>query len=366
MEAVGQRVAAARSAGGLTQAQVADRAGLERSALAKIERGQRQLSAVELARLAGVLSRSLDWFVRQSPPAVVSRRGESTKTGAQAQVDALIDQAARDVELLQELGLLRPAERPDRRLPPSLDAAADEARRVREQLAAGDEPLPDLLSVAEVLGLYGFSLAVDADAFDGAYVTLDGAGVALVNGLHPSGRRRFTLAHELGHHLFADAYATDWVLWESGAEPERLINAFAVHLLLPASAVHRRWRELDGRRDARSAAITLGVEYRSSWSSLCLHLRNCGVVDQKERGRLLAAPPRRAEYLELSRFPVEELQPPAVAPGFAKAVLAGYRSTRLGTTRTVELLRGTVTAEDLPDLRSLPMSSLYEEFGSSL
>jgi transcriptional regulator with XRE-family HTH domain len=366
LEAVGQRVAAARAAQGLTQTQVAERAGLERSALAKIERGQRQLSAVELARLAGALSRPLDWFVRESPPAVVSRRGEATGAGAQAQIDLLIDQAARDVELLLELGLLRTSEWPRRRLPPSLSSAAEEARRVREQLDVGDEPLDDLLAVAERLGLHGFSHIVDADGFDGAYVALEGAGVAVVNGVHPSGRRRFTLAHELGHHLFADAYATDWAVWDGAAESERVLNAFAANLLLPRGIVRNRWERLGDEDDIRSAAIALGIEYRLSWSALCAQLRNCGVIDQGQLSRLLATPPRRAEYLELGRFPVQELEPPAVSPAYAKAVLKGYRSARLGGFRTVELLRGTVTLEDLPDLRLLPIESLYSEFGSPL
>ncbi|MCY4632852.1 MAG: helix-turn-helix transcriptional regulator, partial [bacterium] len=49
---LGVRIAAARRDFGLTQEECAERAGLGRSALAKIETGARGVGATELARLA--------------------------------------------------------------------------------------------------------------------------------------------------------------------------------------------------------------------------------------------------------------------------------------------------------------------------
>lgn len=59
---------------------------------------------------------------------------------------------------------------------------------------------------------------------DGAYVAVDKWGVALINGSVDPGRRRFNLAHELGHHLFADAYAPgdDLASERDGAVDQRL------------------------------------------------------------------------------------------------------------------------------------------------
>ena len=60
------------------------------------------------------------------------------------------------------------------------------------------------------------------------YVALDDEfGVALINGAQPPARRRCTLAH----HVFQDEYTID-IAATGRAETERIIDAFATHLLL--------------------------------------------------------------------------------------------------------------------------------------
>jgi transcriptional regulator with XRE-family HTH domain len=102
---LGQRVADARIEAGLTQADLATAVGLDRTAVAKVEAGARKVSAVELARLAEVLGRPLEWFVTELPDAVVSRRGAP---GAQhsLRLDRAVEKVASDVEFLVELGIL--------------------------------------------------------------------------------------------------------------------------------------------------------------------------------------------------------------------------------------------------------------------
>ncbi len=365
---VGQRVAAARAAAGLTQEHAAARAGLERTALAKVERGQRQLSAIELSRLASALDRPLDWFVLESAPAVVSRRADlPLDTPSARSLDDLLEDVTRDVELLEELALLDdPGERASRPRPRSFQQAEDAANQVRQLLQVDRGPLGDLQQLTQRLGLLAFVLDVEPAEADGAYVALEDWGVALINGRRPSGRRRFTLVHELGHHLFADAYATDWSVGEETTEPERLINAFAAYLLLPRADAIRRWQELNGPQYPRTAAIRLALEYRMSWSALCSQLRNCGLVDQQLRDLLVGQPPHRSDYLELGIGPTEDLSAPSVPSKFAHAVLNGYRTYGLGETRTIELLRGTLGKDELPDRSPLPQDTLLEEVGPSL
>src|SRR5687768_7410208 len=66
-EELGSRVAEARVAAGLTQEELAGAVNLGRTALAKIETGNRQLDSLELARIAEAVGRPLEWFVRQTP-----------------------------------------------------------------------------------------------------------------------------------------------------------------------------------------------------------------------------------------------------------------------------------------------------------
>ncbi|MCB1293333.1 MAG: helix-turn-helix transcriptional regulator, partial [Gordonia sp.] len=71
---LGERVARARVDLDLTQEHLANRVGIERTALGRIEKGERKVSAVELVELAAALGVPLAWFVRDPLPAVVSRR----------------------------------------------------------------------------------------------------------------------------------------------------------------------------------------------------------------------------------------------------------------------------------------------------
>jgi Zn-dependent peptidase ImmA (M78 family) len=58
--------------------------------------------------------------------------------------------------------------------------------------------------IVERLGLLAFSFDLGPSVIDGGYIRSGEIGVALVNGTADPGRRRFNLAHELGHHLVAD------------------------------------------------------------------------------------------------------------------------------------------------------------------
>ena len=357
---IGQRVADARIESELTQADLATAVGLDRTAVAKIEAGARKISAVELARIAGVLGRPLEWFVAELPEAVVSRR---SAPGAQhsLRLDRAVEKVASDVEFLVELGILSPVATDVRLAPPRDMLAAERAAdRVRAGLDLPSGSLLEIVEAAERLGVLSFALSLGEDGGDGAYVSIGDFGVAVVNGDTEPGRRRFTLAHEIGHHVFADEYATDLSIAELGSETERRINAFAIHLLLPRASVTARWRRGDG--GFREKAIRLGVEYRVSWSALCHQLRDFGLVDETEHRELMASPPTRADYLELGMGFVEELYPPTVPTGYARAVLGGYRSGKLGANRTIDLLWGSIAAEDLPELAPLPREAFQRDF----
>jgi Zn-dependent peptidase ImmA (M78 family)/transcriptional regulator with XRE-family HTH domain len=358
---LGQRIADARIEAELTQADLAAAIDVDRTAVAKIEAGSRGVSALELARIAAALGRPLDWFLVEGPPAVVSRRTDAATGQRSVPLDRAVEKVASDVEFLMEQGIFSPAATELRLEPPrDLPEAERAAGRVRAALQADGGPLLGLGEAAERLGVLCFALALGDRGGDGAYVSIGDAGVAVINGNTEAGRRRFTLAHEIGHHVFADEYATDLSVAEVGSEMERRINGFAVHLLLPRGSLTERWRMLSG--EPREKAVRLGVEYRVSWSALCSQLKNLGLASEAEHQVLLARPPTRADYLELGMGFVEELHPPSVPRSYARAVLAGYRAGKLGANRTIDLLWGSITKEDLPELAALPIEAYQREF----
>ncbi len=313
-----------------------------------------------LARETGL---PIDWFVAESSPTVTSHRAGSLS--ASTIVNVRVDVLVRDVTQLIEMHLLRTdAKRPDLRVPRDVAGAEAAARAVRTHLEADAEHPIDLAAAAERLGVFAYSLALPQSDVDGGYVALDDQlGVALINGDQPSARRRYTLAHEIGHHVFQDEYAVD-VAATGRSETERTIDAFAIHLLLPRATLADRWRELDGDDEPRTAALIIGAEYRVSWTALCAQLINLGVVERFRGEIMRETTPVGGEYAELGLDIVEELDAPYVPRGVARAAISGYRSHRLGLGRTLELLHGTLGEADLPDRHVVPLDALAGELRS--
>jgi Zn-dependent peptidase ImmA (M78 family)/transcriptional regulator with XRE-family HTH domain len=360
---LGRRITDARTEAGMTQADLAARIGLERTALVRVESGERKVSATELVAIASALDRPVDWFFAEPPAAVVSRRRDPAVGGFSRTLDRALENAARDVAFLEDRQLLRTSERVVRKAPVSFEDAEDFARSVRVEAGQPDGPLLDLQSISESLGLLGFSLALGPDAGDAAYVEVGNFGVAVVNGTTDPGRRRFSLAHELGHHLTGDAYEPSPRLGAS--DTERMFNAFAAHLLMPRSSVLSIWDEF-AARSRRLAAIAVAVRFSVSWTAACNQLKNLDLIDFRERERLLEDDLRRGELFEFGERFAVELEPPSVPPAYARAMVGAYRKGQLTAARTVELLHYSVGEADLPEPDAVSLDELRREFETGL
>ncbi len=361
MQELGARLAETRKLVGMSQADLAAQVGLDRTAITKIEAGTRNIDSLELSRIARALRRPVDWFLSLPPQQVVSRRQALDVSGDRPH-DVELELLARDVEQLVELRMLklpklaRPAG--------NVETVADAERAAswaRSRLGVSEAPLGSLLTAADELGVVCASLDLNDDKVDGSYVALETGGVALINGGMPSGRRRFTLAHEIGHHVLADAYSAEWVVPKDEGGRERLVNAFAIHFLMPRDWTCRRWNELDGKGDPRRAAIFLGAEGGVSWSALCAQLRNLRLVSGEAHEDLLRWKPTGADYLEFELSVRDDLRPPVLSPHLSSAVVKAYRTNKLGRDRALELLRGTLTPDQLPEPASVPLDAMRDE-----
>lgn len=361
---VAARVVQARERAGFSQSALAERIGLSRSSLTRVEQGQRRLDALELVRLAQATGRSVEWFVTRSPDVFASHRAGAAAGEEVAALEERLEGIARDVELLAEIGVLtiRPAGLPSGvTTVQEAEAGAVEARQLVD---TPDGPLPQLQSAVERLGLLSFAFDLGSDVIDGGYVRVNDIGVALINGATEPGRRRFSLAHELGHHLLADEYTVDFGVGSTSEEREALINAFAVHFLLPRASMTARWHDLACEwQDHRMRLVVLAAEYRVSWSAMVSHARNLGLIDRGELDLLQARRPVPGDYAETGIRFVEELTPlPALPTSYAQAVMRAFRRSLISATRAVELMHGTLTREDLPQPTEAPIESLRREF----
>jgi Zn-dependent peptidase ImmA (M78 family)/transcriptional regulator with XRE-family HTH domain len=360
---LGRRIADARTEAGMTQAGLAASIGMERTALVRVESGERKVSATELVAIGEALGRPVDWFFTDSPATVVSRRRDPAVGGFSRTLDRALELTARDVAFLEDRGLLSSAARPAHRAPESFEDAEDFAHSVRVEAGHPDGPLLDIQSVVESLGLLGFSITLGPDAGDAAYVEVGNLGVAVINGTTDPGRRRFSLAHELGHHLTGDAYEPSPRLGTSDAE--RMFNAFAAYLLMPRSSVLSIWDEFSAQSQ-RVAATAVAVRFNVSWTAACNQLRNLGLIDSRERERLLGNDLRRGELFEFGERFAVELDPPSVPPAYARAVVTAYRRGQLTAARTVELLHHSAVEADLPEQAAMSLDELRSEFGTGL
>lgn len=357
---LGSRIALARENASMTQTDLAARLAIDRTALSKIEAGTRKVSATELFAIAEALDQPIDWFVAESAPSVLSRREDSAVGGRAEALDNRVERLARDISFLVTEGVL------DTRSRSALPTPRDEwdterlARETREAMGVPAGPLTDLQSAVEGIDLLAFSLALGEEGGDAAYVEVEGWGVALINGSLQPGRRRFSLAHELGHHMIGDAYSPD-VEIRGDRDIESLLNSFAVHLLMPRNDVIDHWNEL-AEGDQRLAAVAIASRFRVSWKSVCSHLFNMELIDEIDRRALEDAPPTAGDAIELGERWVEELVPPSIPTEYGKRVLRAYRGSVLTLSRTIELLHGTADEGELPSRFGIPFDSWRREF----
>ena len=118
----------------------------------------------------------------------------------------------------------------------AVSKAAAEARA--KTSTADDAPFACVLTaIEEYLGV-SVIIAQVGPGLAGLYSPLSG-GVALVNGKDSAVRRRFTLAHELGHHCLGhgERLVTEEMVSAPFEPPEVDANQFAAEFLAPHEAV---------------------------------------------------------------------------------------------------------------------------------
>lgn len=358
---LGRRVAQARDDAGITQGKLAELIEIERSALSRAEAGERKLAMTEMVAIAEALRRPLSFFVNDPVPAVVNRRSdlalphETTRA-----LDDEIEMLAGDVAVLRGMDLLRPLTQARVSTPQTHQDAERLARSVRDSLHLADEAIDDLARRCEGWGLYTYAAPLGENGPDGGCVEVDGptggVAVAVVNGDARSGRRRMTLAHELGHWVCGDAYDAF-----VGEGHEKMINSFAIHFLAPRAGVVKVWNH---HRDwsARDRALAVGSVFRLSWSAAVGQLRNLELISHGEFRQLLDREPRKGDYARLELTWNDEPRSPYLSPAFTAACLQGYTSGRLTAARTIELLRTTMTRDDLPEQELESLDSVLNLF----
>ena len=175
----------------------------------------------------------------------------------------------------------------------------------------GIAPKADLDQLAAQLGLT--IVEVDSQSFEGALLrsSRDLSGRILVRrGIRESGRRRFTVAHEIGHyilHVDQQIPCSPRVIegWREGQPtPEREADTFASELLLPTTetvqCVNRRWPSMEVVADV---AEHFGTSLMAAGRKFCdVASQACAVVWSSQRKiRWFHGSPTFAHFIEVGK-----------------------------------------------------------------
>jgi transcriptional regulator with XRE-family HTH domain len=239
---IGLRLRAARQRAHVSQGELAARLDITQTAVSYWEAGRRLPGVDDLMKVADVLNTALsdllpDEATRRPLGAVLRAAAE------QVQDEALGLALQRFVEEAAKVATP----------PVELAVRAAGARDTAEQLLGAAElrgaPPVDVADVTRRCGIrvLGFDFR---GMVDGLVVQLpDGPAIGLDTTQRNSQRRRFTLAHELGHYLLRHSASFHLDFFDAGGsagdapgynwQHERAANEFAANLLMPADKVRR-------------------------------------------------------------------------------------------------------------------------------
>ena len=243
----GVRIYHARLLAGMTRVDVAEALGhagisTSPSQISRIERGERSADASMLLALSQLFQVPTVWLLHEPTQSVtwLAYRKRSTLPKKIRKAIELLasDIAALHVELRDKLYPDSSFAFTERLNVADLKGADDAARMLRDNWGLGDAPIENLTQTAETKGIVVIGQDRVSERFDGlaGYIS-DDVPVIVINSEVETDRRRFSLAHELGHLVMQTPHEL------SEDQSEKLAHRFAAALLVPEEVVRRELGE---------------------------------------------------------------------------------------------------------------------------
>ena len=290
--AIGQNIQHARYRARMSQADLAKLLSLHRTAVSRMEAGVRAVTALELVRIADALGVPVSDLLAPHTRARAHPRMSRLLLRAAYVTDDDHHQlgwASRLWEIASERlssgKHIGPVRRP-RFLSPvqTAELYADMAREVIGLRAT--DPVQGLSAIAMDLGVIVVVARMPSKSqLSGCSIMGEGhASLALVNANHPEPRQRFTLAHEIGHHILHrnnGAITCQEASARRGRPPASEFEAdvFASAFLLPRRALRalaRSWPHVPSLIQAVEA------RYVTSRSATVARLRGLDLIGESD------------------------------------------------------------------------------------
>lgn len=226
-------LAVARESRGLTQQQLVDLVpNLNQGNYSKMEKGILKISDEVLIGISEALNYPVTFFYKKSVSTPVSsfyyRKRASTSKKVLSELEAKFDIFRMIVD-----DLLDSVEVPEFMMPqykPGLNMRPEEAAaRVREFLKLPKGPIKNLVQALEAAGIIIYFMKAGVEKFDGiTLITDSGQPIIFINDSMPNDRKRFTIAHELGHLVMHIPFSSFLI-----GDEESEANLFASEFLMP-------------------------------------------------------------------------------------------------------------------------------------
>lgn len=233
----GKCIKLARESRGLSQSKLSELIGVTQATLSRFEKGVLCATYDAVAKIAKVLNYPESFFNKDiravGETSLFYRKRASMTVKDLSMLESKISILSKSIdEMLESIDI------PELKIPavePTSDNTPSEiAYKIRGYLGIPVGPIENIVSILEKNGVIVMFLDVDSiEKFDGLTMfTTNQAPIIWINRNIPNDRKRFSLAHELGH-LVMHLRSED--LEKSEEQKEAEANEFASEFLMPAS-----------------------------------------------------------------------------------------------------------------------------------
>lgn len=343
---VGQRLRIARAAASLSLRELESKLDnlVTAQALSKYEHDEMMPSSPVLIALANALGVSEDYLLSEQDltlEGVEFRKKTAMTEREEAQVQArVLHLFERYLAVEELLGLSIEWDKPREAPYPVVqnESEADRAARsLRQDWGLGLDPIPNFVELLEERGIKVLSLP--AEKMDGLTAQVhraDGPAlpVIVINCQDWAERKRFNLAHELGHMVMTVSPTVNG---------EKAAHRFAAAFLMPAEAL---WNEVGKHRTSISLAELLQLKklFGTSFQAITYRCKDLGIISSAVFKSLFdtfeARGWRSFPYEEPGALPADQEEPKRLERLCYRAVAEGA----LSEAKTAELLGISVRA----------------------
>lgn len=234
----------ARLARGYSMAQLAEKASLSRESISKYERGYTTPRGDSIIKIARALNFPINFFGKSSQPfstGSVFFRSQAASTNKLREMQ----KARLEFEIENTNYIAQYIQLPELNIPQPLNIEIKDiksedikkmASKVRQLWKLGNGPVKNLTNSMEINGIIISETTMNSQKMDAVSTWANGRPfIALTNNGESPMRRRFNLAHELGHILLHNSIDNIFELNNKVYKNtlERQANQFASDLLLP-------------------------------------------------------------------------------------------------------------------------------------